>query len=176
MSPAELNYDIYDKELLAIFMAFKEFHHYLEGLPELIEVITAHKNLEYFTTTKLLTRCQACWSEYLSGFHFNIQYQPGKQGGKPDALTRHSDVYPEGGEGSYAIANPQNLQRIFSNSQLTTSAQATFIESPSFFKYDVLLHATIIDSESLKDEIIHKLRDDKLMNEILEPPASMDEI
>jgi hypothetical protein len=101
LTTAELNYNIYDKELLAIFTAFKEWRHYLEG-PELpIEVITDHKNLEYFATTRLLTRCQARWSEYLSGFDFTIQYHPGKQGGKPDALTRRSDVYPQEGEGSY---------------------------------------------------------------------------
>ena len=29
---AELNYDIHDKELLAIFKAFKIWQHYLEGL------------------------------------------------------------------------------------------------------------------------------------------------
>jgi hypothetical protein len=88
MTTAELNYDIYVKELLAIFTAFKEWRHYLEG-PELpIKVITNHKNLEYFVTTKLLTRCQARWSEYLSDFDFTIRYCPGKQGGKPNALAR----------------------------------------------------------------------------------------
>ena len=109
MSSAELNYEIYDKELLAIFAAFKEWRHYLEGIPETVEVITDHKNLEYFATTKLLTRRQARWSEYLSGFTYNIRYRPGKQGLKPDSLMRRSDVYPQEGEGAYALANPQNL-------------------------------------------------------------------
>ena len=31
MSPVELNYDIHDKELLAIVIAFKEWRYYLEG-------------------------------------------------------------------------------------------------------------------------------------------------
>ena len=52
----ELNYDIHDKELLAIFEAFKCWRHYLEGSPTLVDVVTDHKNLEYFSTTKLLTR------------------------------------------------------------------------------------------------------------------------
>lgn len=64
MAPAELNYEIYDKELLSIFAAFKEWRHYLEGIPSTVEVITDHKNLEYFATTKLLTRCQARWSAF----------------------------------------------------------------------------------------------------------------
>ena len=51
----ELNYDVHDKELSAIFEAFKRWRHYLEGLAEPIDVVTDHKNLEYFSTTKLLT-------------------------------------------------------------------------------------------------------------------------
>jgi RNase H-like domain found in reverse transcriptase len=53
---AELNYDVHDKELLAIFEAFQHWRHYLEGSGSPIDVVTDHKNLEYFATTKLLTR------------------------------------------------------------------------------------------------------------------------
>ena len=52
----EFNYDVHDKELLAIFKAFKIWRHYLKGPASLIDVITDHKNLKYFATTKLLTR------------------------------------------------------------------------------------------------------------------------
>jgi RNase H-like domain found in reverse transcriptase len=51
---AKLNYNVHDKELLAIFEAFQCWQHYLEGSSSLIDVITDHKNLEYFATTKLL--------------------------------------------------------------------------------------------------------------------------
>ena len=51
---AGLNYDTYDKELLAIFEAFKIWRHYLEGLAYPINVVTDHKNLKYFSTTKIL--------------------------------------------------------------------------------------------------------------------------
>jgi len=53
-STLELNYDIYNKELLAIFEAFKIWQHYLEGSTSPIDVVTDHKNLEYFSTTKIL--------------------------------------------------------------------------------------------------------------------------
>jgi len=56
---AELNYDTHDKELLAIFKAFKIWQHYLEGLAYPIDVVIDHKNLEYFSTTKVLTQRQA---------------------------------------------------------------------------------------------------------------------
>jgi len=58
-SALELNYDVHDKELLAIFKAFKMWRHYLEGSASPIDVVTDHKNLEYFSTTKVLTRRQA---------------------------------------------------------------------------------------------------------------------
>ena len=51
----ELNYDVHDKELLAIFEAFKIWCHYLEGSPTPVNMVTDHKNLEYFSTTKSLT-------------------------------------------------------------------------------------------------------------------------
>src|SRR3979490_1549203 len=50
----KLNYDVHDKELLTIFEAFQCWQHYLEGSADPINVITDHKNLEYFCTTKIL--------------------------------------------------------------------------------------------------------------------------
>ena len=95
MISAELNYDIYDKELLAIHESFKQWRCYLEGSPHTTQVYSDHNNLQYFTTTKQLSRRQARWSEYLSGFDFIIHYRPGRLGTKPDALTRRADVYPK---------------------------------------------------------------------------------
>ena len=52
MSSAECNYDIYNKELLAIIHIFEEWRSKLEGATEQIQVITDYKNLEYFIITK----------------------------------------------------------------------------------------------------------------------------
>ena len=76
-NPAKLNYDTHDKELLAIYEAFKHWQQYLEGSGTSIDVVTDHKNLEYFSTTKLLTHRQARWSEFLSQFNFIIRFCPG---------------------------------------------------------------------------------------------------
>jgi len=51
---AELNYNTHGKKLLAIFEAFKIWQHYLESLAYPIDIVTNHKNLEYFSTTKML--------------------------------------------------------------------------------------------------------------------------
>ncbi|KAL2010903.1 hypothetical protein VTN00DRAFT_3621 [Thermoascus crustaceus] len=58
MTPPELNYDIHDKELLAIMAAVREWRHYLEGAKHQVMIYCDHKNLAYFTTTKDLTRRQ----------------------------------------------------------------------------------------------------------------------
>ncbi|KAH0607596.1 uncharacterized protein H6S33_002630 [Morchella sextelata] len=97
-SPVECNYEIYDKELLAIIRCFEEWRHHLEGAQFPIEVLSDHRNLEYFMSTKLLNRRQARWSEFLSHFDFVIQFRSGKQGAKPDALTRRSGDLPKEGD------------------------------------------------------------------------------
>jgi hypothetical protein len=86
-NPTELNYDVHDKELFAIFEAFRIWWHYLDGSAQPINVVTDHKNLEYFSTTKVLNCRQARWAEYLCQFNLTVRFHPGKLGTKPDALT-----------------------------------------------------------------------------------------
>ena len=90
MSPAERNYAIYDKELLAIVRSFEAWRPELAGTEpdKPVKILTDHKALEYFQTTKQLTGRQARWAETLSGYNFIITYRPGAQNGKADALTR----------------------------------------------------------------------------------------
>lgn len=52
LSSAERNYDIGDRELLAMKGALEEWHHWLEGAEQPFLVFTDHKNLEYIRTTK----------------------------------------------------------------------------------------------------------------------------
>ena len=87
MIDAELNYPIHDKEMLAIVSSLLHWRAYLQGPPETIRVISDHKALEYFMTTKALTARQARWSEVLSQFDFRIMYKPGSTN-QADALTR----------------------------------------------------------------------------------------
>ena len=87
MSPAEQNYDIHDKELLAIVVALQHWRTYVEGSPK-TTIFTDHKNLLSFTTTKVLNRRQVRWSELLGQYKFEIKYTPGKDNGRADALSR----------------------------------------------------------------------------------------
>jgi hypothetical protein len=98
-SPAEINYEIHDKELLAIVDCFKAWRRYLEGSLHMVQVFTDHKNLEYFMTTKVLNRRQACWAQELAGVDFKIFHRKGTSNGKPDALSRCPEYCPEKGGG-----------------------------------------------------------------------------
>jgi len=59
LSSVERNYEIHDKEMLAIIRMLEEWRHFLEGVTHLVEIWTNHKNLEYFMTAKKLNCCQA---------------------------------------------------------------------------------------------------------------------
>jgi hypothetical protein len=121
MNPAEGNYEIYDKELLAIIRCFEQWRPELEGARFPIDVLSDHKNLQYFTTTKQLSHRQARWSEYLSRFNFTITYRPGKQGEKPDALTRRSQDQPAQDEARAARQQTLLRPELFKNAESVNS-------------------------------------------------------
>jgi hypothetical protein len=57
-SPVDYNYEIYNKELIAIIHTFEEWRPELQSVINPIRVLSNHKNLHYFTRTKLLNRRQ----------------------------------------------------------------------------------------------------------------------
>jgi len=87
LSPVERNYEIHDKEMLAIICALEEWRHFLERARHPVEIWTDHKNLEYFMTAKKLNRRQARWSLYLACFDFKLTHRPGRCMGKPNVLS-----------------------------------------------------------------------------------------
>ena len=90
--PVKWNYEIHDKEMLAIIRALQEWWHFIEGVEHQCKIWTDHKNLEYFMTAKqILNWRQAQWSLYLSCFDFALHHKPRKSMGKPDALSHRSD-------------------------------------------------------------------------------------
>ncbi|KNZ47340.1 putative retrovirus polyprotein, partial [Puccinia sorghi] len=60
----------------------------ISHLSEPFEVLTDHNALKYFISSKVLTRRQARWAEFLSKFCFTINYQPVKLAVVLDALSR----------------------------------------------------------------------------------------
>ena len=107
-STAKMNYNMHDKELLAIYEAFHKWKYYLEGTSILVEVLIDHKNLTYFQESKSLSRCQARWLEFLSYFNMIIKFWLGCLETKPDALTHRWDLYSKNNNNNFLEANPQN--------------------------------------------------------------------
>ena len=95
LSPAERNYEIYDRELLAIIRALEEWRHYIQGSPHTTIVLSDHKNLTYYRESKKLNRRQARWSLYLSEFDVKLVHTPGNKMIQSDALSRRPDLCPE---------------------------------------------------------------------------------
>ncbi len=91
LTPVERNYDVHDKELLAIVRCLEQWRHFLEGACHQVEIWTDHRNLEYFRTAQDLNRRQARWSLYLSRFDYSLHHHPGSSMGEPDALSRRAD-------------------------------------------------------------------------------------
>ncbi|KAM9365023.1 uncharacterized protein KZ484_011249 [Pholidichthys leucotaenia] len=88
LSPAEQNYSIGDRELLAVRLALEEWRHWLEGAFQPFVVWIDHRNLEYLRTAKRLTARQARWSLFFEHFDFTITYRPRSKNTKLDALSR----------------------------------------------------------------------------------------
>src|SRR5260221_3091172 len=76
-SDAEHNYQIHNKEMLAIMRALDKWCHFLKGMTEKFKILTDHWNLAYFQDTQKLNHRQVRWSLFLSRFNFSLRHQPG---------------------------------------------------------------------------------------------------
>ncbi|KAI0992368.1 hypothetical protein K3495_g15818 [Podosphaera aphanis] len=93
-NPAECNYEIYDKEMLAIICCLEEWDAELRGVKQ-FDICTDHKNLEYFMTVRRLTERQMRWSLILSRYNFRIVHVPGRLNESADALSRRDQDMPK---------------------------------------------------------------------------------
>jgi len=74
LNPAELNYDVYDKEMLAVVFSLQKNRHYLQGAIHKTTIFSDHQNFTYFKTAVVLNRRQARWSEELKQYNFQLLY------------------------------------------------------------------------------------------------------
>ncbi|XP_044721264.1 reverse transcriptase (RNA-dependent DNA polymerase) domain-containing protein [Hirsutella rhossiliensis] len=95
LSPAEYNYPIHDKEMLAIMRCLDNWNAELRSCGP-FTILTDHRNLEYFATRQKLTERQSRWAAELSQFDFKLEYRPGSEAVVPDALSRREQDKPQG--------------------------------------------------------------------------------
>ena len=92
MQPAEQNYEIYDKKLLAIVEALAKWRQYLLDAAETFEIWTDHENLKYFREPHKLNGWLARWYLKLQDYNFVLQHIPGKTNTKADILSKKEQV------------------------------------------------------------------------------------
>jgi hypothetical protein len=121
LNPAERNYQIFDRELLAVMRALAEWRHYLEGNPHPVLVFTDHKNLLYFRSAQKLTRRQARWQLELTRFDIELHHVAGTKLAAPDALSRRPDHDTGSADNENTILLPDDMFiRLIDNELMNT--------------------------------------------------------
>jgi hypothetical protein len=163
-SPAELNYDTHDKELLAIIRAFEHWHIFLEGTKETVTVFTDHKNLGYWKTARTFNHCHARWYLTLVPYNFVIACRPGKQSQKPDALSRRADHMQLEPEEQVVLLNSrfEGFSAALSAAFLGMVKEA-LLEDPSL---DIIL-AALTEPTQLPQSVAQKFKDYSLQEGLL---------
>jgi hypothetical protein len=69
----QANYTIHDKGLLAVMRCLAQWDVELKMVRK-FTVITDHKNLEYFTTRRLLSERHVCWADTLNMYNLTFVY------------------------------------------------------------------------------------------------------
>ena len=88
LNPAERNYCVTRRELLAVVCAVNHFHHYLCGRHFLVR--SDHGSLRWLMNFRNLEGQMGRWLAFLNNYDFAIQHRPGKSHGNADALSRRS--------------------------------------------------------------------------------------
>src|SRR6202048_3641877 len=91
--------------MLAIVDCLTTWRHFLQGTGQQIQVITDHKNLLWFTETKVYNRRQVRWAEKLSPFGFAVTYRSCPLVAQPVALSRRPGHRPQKGGETSKIPN-----------------------------------------------------------------------
>ncbi len=108
LTPAELNYPVHEKELLAIKYALQTWRVYIDN-GQTVTVYTDHESLKYLSTMKKPTKRLARWIEEFGEYNLDLQYRKGSLQVVPDALSRRPDLM---GEGPRNLAAELNLLQV----------------------------------------------------------------
>ncbi len=163
LTDAELNYEIHDKKLLAIVDSFKQWRVYLKEFKHQIQVYTNHKNLLYFTITKVLNQRQIRWSKELSSYNFQIQYWKKSENSKIDVLSRKADHMTDKSQVNQTILQENSNDSIVYNKQNAATLQINNRDLEKWVKLELA-------KNSVAQDIIENIKNNanfEIINEIL---------
>ena len=95
LAPAELNYTITEKDLLAIVYSINKFWHYITGYPTFVH--TDHSAIKYLMNKPITNARVTRWLLLLQEFDITIIDRPGKENVVADFLscfTNSNDNFP----------------------------------------------------------------------------------
>jgi hypothetical protein len=87
-TPTERNYDIYERELLAVIKALHHWRYHLKWTRHPFLLVTDHANLTFWKAPQDLNRRTARWHGFLQDYWFEIIHAPGKTHTAADFLSR----------------------------------------------------------------------------------------
>ena len=128
---AERNYDIHDRELLAVYRGLTHNRHLLLSSPYPITVLTDHKNLEYYRKPQNINRRVARYIPHLADYNFILTHILGPTN-KADALSRRPD-YDDGSDDNtnVTVLPPQLFALATTFSSLDDRAHARQLQQQS---------------------------------------------
>jgi len=97
LTVTERNYNIYDRELLAIVKTLRNWWMWLAGAKHRIKIFSNHMNLQYWKDPRKISRRIAREVLELSEYDFEIHHLPGKINRRADTLSRRAN-YDQGEE------------------------------------------------------------------------------
>ena len=167
---AELNYDVREKEFLAIIHSLKKWRHYLLDRPFIL--YTDHHSLQYVINQKTLSGRIARWLDLIAEYHFEIRYIQGPKNVVADCLSRKDIAAPPG-----EVRHSEHLKHTIrlNRMMLTTTEigpdpehlvqlQAEYRQDPHFAKiYRILRH----EEEEVPPELQAQLNNYTLVDDLL---------
>ena len=161
-APAECNYDIHDRELLAVVESMRHWRHYLEGSRNPVQVLSDHENLKIFMSSKALSRRQARWAELLANYDFVLVPIPGTKN-PADGPSRRPDYALDIPVPTGALIPPNALRLLPPNFTDSTVSNASFASL-------VGVHAVDAPEASMRERIISAYPTDAVASQHLTNP------
>lgn len=145
LNETERNYEIYDKELMAIVVSLEEWRQYLLDTEVPFEIWSDHQNLGYFREPQKLNRRQARWFQELQDYNYSLHHKSGSLMGKPDAITRRPDLNKgETDNKDVTLLKPEHFRRL--------ALRATDVQTQSF----ISIYGRIQKASGQKDDVVIK--------------------